>query len=192
MIASDWTVAPYLVQKGSMAKRVIAIVLVLILALFAYVGYHSYDAKRVGTNGEVYSNGAVRRVQPEPADQSSDADKIVYPNGTSTAGTAAAQDQTEPGQPAVSQAATTPAPVSNGQQMTQNQQPVSTNAPATDSISPNPPNGMTYAGTGRFQLYRQGNLTWRLDTDSGKTCVIFATDEEWRKPKVYKAGCGKN
>ena len=62
-------------------------------------------------------------------------------------------------------------------------------APATDTISPNPPNGMVFSGTGHFQLYRQGNLTWRLDTDTGQSCVLFATDEEWRKPKVFHAGC---
>jgi hypothetical protein len=51
---------------------------------------------------------------------------------------------------------------------------------------------MTFSGSGRYQLYRQGNITWRLDTETGKSCVIFATDEEWRKPRVYHAGCGKN
>ncbi len=61
--------------------------------------------------------------------------------------------------------------------------------PATDSVSPNPPNGEVFAGTGKYQLYRQGNLTWRLNTDTGQTCIIFATDEEWKKPKVKRAGC---
>jgi cytoskeletal protein RodZ len=62
--------------------------------------------------------------------------------------------------------------------------------PATDSVPPNPPNGARFTGTGRYQLYRQGDLTWRLDTDSGRTCIIFATDDEWRKPRVYSHGCG--
>ena len=57
-------------------------------------------------------------------------------------------------------------------------------------MSPNPPNGMLFGGSGRFQLYRQGNLTWRLDTETGKTCIIFATNEEWKKPQVYRTGCG--
>ncbi len=61
--------------------------------------------------------------------------------------------------------------------------------PATDTISPNPPNGMVFAGTGRFQVYRQGNLTWRVNTDSGQACILFATDSEWRKPRVYEHGC---
>ncbi|MDR3734827.1 MAG: hypothetical protein P4L10_04735 [Acidobacteriaceae bacterium] len=64
--------------------------------------------------------------------------------------------------------------------------------PTSDSIAPNPPNGMKFTGTGRYQLYRQGNLTWRLDTDNGHTCIIFATDEEWRKPRVASQGCGRD
>jgi hypothetical protein len=60
-----------------------------------------------------------------------------------------------------------------------------------DTIAPNPPNGEVFAGKGKYQLYRQGNITWRLDTDTGKTCIIFATDEEWKKPKVLRAGCGR-
>ena len=62
-------------------------------------------------------------------------------------------------------------------------------APATDSIAPNPPNGQIFAGTGHFQVYRQGNLTWRLNTDNGTSCILFATLEEWRKELVYSHGC---
>ena len=61
---------------------------------------------------------------------------------------------------------------------------------ATDSIAPDPPNGMAFTGSGRFQVYRQGNLTWRVNTDNGSACILFATNEEWRKPVVYSHGCG--
>ena len=64
--------------------------------------------------------------------------------------------------------------------------------PTTDSIPANPPNGMVFSGTGRYQLYRQGSITWRLDTDNGHTCIIFATDEEWRKERVYSHGCAND
>lgn len=64
--------------------------------------------------------------------------------------------------------------------------------PASDSISPNPANGVAFSGTGKFQVYRQGNLTWRVDTESGHTCVLFATMEEWRKPLVYQHGCNNS
>ena len=176
-----------------MAKRVILIVLLLVLALLGYAGYHTYDAKRAEMNGAVYSNGVVRRAQPSPTDQPSDPEKIVYPTGTPAAASVAAQDQ-EPIQPGQvgTQAATITVPTGGAPQMTQTPQSPAGDVPETDSISPNPPNGMTFAGSGRYQLYRQGNITWRLDTESGRTCILFATDEEWRKPKVYKAGCGKN
>ncbi len=61
--------------------------------------------------------------------------------------------------------------------------------PPTDSQGALAPNGTPFAGTGRYQFYRQGNLTWRLDTDTGAACVIFATNQEWRKPQVYRHGC---
>jgi hypothetical protein len=62
--------------------------------------------------------------------------------------------------------------------------------PASDTITRNPPNGMIFAGTGKYQLYRQGDITWRLNTDSGEACILFATDSEWSKRKVYSRGCG--
>jgi hypothetical protein len=58
-----------------------------------------------------------------------------------------------------------------------------------DSIDRNPPNGMVFAGTGPYQVYRQGDLTWRLNTQNGQACIIFATDSEWRKARVYHNGC---
>jgi hypothetical protein len=62
-------------------------------------------------------------------------------------------------------------------------------APAADSIPRTPPNGMLFAGIGKYQLYRQGDITWRLNTDTGEACILFATDAEWRKPRVYQQGC---
>lgn len=62
--------------------------------------------------------------------------------------------------------------------------------PVTDTISPNPPNGEVFTGTGKYQWYRQGNLTWRVNSTTGVSCVAFATMEEWQKPIVYSHGCG--
>lgn len=62
--------------------------------------------------------------------------------------------------------------------------------PASDSIPRNPPNGMIFAGSGKYQIYRQGDLTWRLNTDTGDACVLFATDAQWRQQRVYQHGCG--
>jgi hypothetical protein len=62
--------------------------------------------------------------------------------------------------------------------------------PSADSIPRNPPNGMVFAGAGKYQLYRQGDITWRVNTQSGDACILFATDAQWRNPQVYSHGCG--
>jgi hypothetical protein len=162
-----------------MGRRVLLIVFVAILVVLAYVGYHSYDAKRAGANGDVFSRQTtVEKVGTGAGkasdDQSSESEKIVYPSQS----------------PA--QAAPAATPAEGGGQTTQSMQPAPSTAPGTDTISANPPNGMTFSGSGRYQLYRQGNITWRLDTDTGRTCIIFATEEEWKKPQVYRAGCGRS
>jgi hypothetical protein len=155
-----------------MARRILIIVVIVIVAAFFYFGYAKYDAGRAGASGDVYSN------DPQPSKAKVDGDDlkasggqaVVYPTPIPQAATApvAATDQlAEPGVTGV-----------HG------------SAPATDTISPNPPNGMAFSGTGKYQLYRQGNITWRLNTETGKSCIIFATEEEWKKDKVLRAGCG--
>jgi hypothetical protein len=62
--------------------------------------------------------------------------------------------------------------------------------PASETLSRNPPDHTILAGTGRFELYRQGDITWRMDTASGKACVLFATEAMWRRSLVYEHGCG--
>jgi len=64
--------------------------------------------------------------------------------------------------------------------------------PAVETISRNPPNGLVAAGTGKFQLYRQGDLTFRLNTETGESCVLFASEALWRRPLVYDHGCGSH
>ncbi len=153
-----------------MTRRVIVILVVgALLAAVFYFGFTSYDAKRAGGSGDVYStdspgkargasSAAVTTDAPEtPSAKPVDPQTVVYP-------------------PAAPQAVQTPAASSDD----------TATVPASDTISPNPPNGEVFAGKGRYQLYRQGNITWRLDTDTGRACVIFATDAEWKKPRVYR------
>jgi len=61
--------------------------------------------------------------------------------------------------------------------------------PSSETLPLTPPSGIVTAGSGRFQLYRQGDLTFRLNTDTGQACVLFATEIQWRKPLVYDHGC---
>jgi len=69
-------------------------------------------------------------------------------------------------------------------------QPPVVATPVADTLPRNPPNGMAYKGTGKFLLYRQGDITWRLDTDTGRACIIFATDTQWSHTRVWDSGCG--
>jgi hypothetical protein len=158
----------------------IAVLAALVLGVL-YFGYGSYSAKRAGASGDVYSNDSTSgRLKPSTDTDSS--------NSTGPRAVSSTTEVTKPVTypPAAEQAAraddtaASASAFSTASGMTM---------PATDSISPNPPNGKVFAGTGRYQLYRQGNLTWRLDTDTGQTCIIFATDEEWKQPRVMKAAC---
>jgi hypothetical protein len=164
--------------RAKMARRILLIAAIVIVAGFLYLGYTSYDAGRAVSNGTVYSNDppSGKTKTSKSVDSSEDkapSQTIVYPAANQTPAATVPNDQTtQPG------AQGTGAPA-NG-------------APASDTISPNPPNGMTFSGTGRYQLYRQGDITWRLDTNTGQSCVLFATDEQWKKPRVYRAGCGKS
>ena len=175
-----------------MGKRVLYIVMALVLVVFAYVGYNSYDARRAGGTGDVFSRDTGEKLG---TDSKSDAKVTVAVPATQSDGKAsetsggpvAYPTQGAQGTPMTS---TTPAEAAAGSQVTQGGQTPTGTVPTGDTISPNPPNGMVFAGTGKYQLFRQGNITWRLNTDTGQTCIIFATDEEWKKPRVYRAGCG--
>jgi len=96
-----------------------------------------------------------------------------------------------PAEPAPNEIATTATPQPPGPAPAQSQptsEPVA--PPASDSMPRNPPNGLAFAGSGKFQLYRQGDITWRLNTQSGEACILFATDAQWHLRRVYNAGCG--
>ncbi len=172
-----------------MGRCILVIVLLAALALFAYAGYGSYDAQRTGVTGQVFSGDSSRDRLPMrstsptfPSSASQDGasqqetETIVYPPAT------------QPGALTTQMRPSTAASAAGGAQVGVVAMPAQ--PPARDTVSPNPPNGTIFAGSGRYQLYRQGNITWRLDTETGRSCVLFATDEEWRKPRVYRAGCG--
>ena len=160
-----------------MTRRILFIALALALILTVlYFGYGGYSAKRAGASGDVYSNDSTTGRLKPPTD--TDSPDTASPRAVGSTTTDVTKPVTYPS--AAEQAARTGDTTTASSAATM---------PATDSISPNPPNGEVFAGTGKYQLYRQGNLTWRLNTDTGQTCIIFATDEEWKKPKVRQAGC---
>lgn len=159
-----------------MAKRIVAALIVVMVLIASYWAYLRYSAAARLRDGEVNS-----------ADSSENGDGTVHatPSRSDTPGTVNtvpvgtnANTNTQSASLAQLQSPTAAASAST-----------TGSAPATDSQSPNAPNGMAFAGSGQFQVYRQGNLTWRINTSDGTTCILFATNEEWRKPLVYNHGC---
>jgi len=138
-------------KEVNMLKRIVAIVVVVGLGYFAYLGFSRYKTARDMAAGEVVSEDA-NQLAPSPENDSTKPAHGAPP-------------------PSVSSAVT------------------SLGLPKTDTLAPNPSNGQAFGGTGKFQVYRQGNITWRVNTESGESCILLATQEEWRKPIVYNHGC---
>ncbi len=44
---------------------------------------------------------------------------------------------------------------------------------------------------GRYQIYRAGVRTWRLDTATGVTCLLLTTDADWNKPSIQAQACNQ-
>jgi hypothetical protein len=61
--------------------------------------------------------------------------------------------------------------------------------PQGDSLSRSAPNGVGFAGTGKYMWYREGDITWRVNSDTGASCIAFATMQQWANPLVYDRGC---
>ena len=165
--------------RAMMVKRILWGVAIAVVGVFFYLGYHTYDAGRTLSSGDVQNGDSSRVSDKSKTDAASAAQPanqtIVYPAANQPGGTIMSapkepnSTEAQIAQPGISTAAATP--------------------PPADSIDPNPPNGMRFSGSGRYQLYRQGNITWRLDTNTGSSCIIFATDEEWKKPRVRHDAC---
>ncbi len=157
-----------------MVKRIVAALILIVVLLASYWAYGRYTSNARLRDGEVTvsdvrdPDGNIVHATPSHSDTPGTINTVpVAANSNATAQSAAALPQMQT-QPTASQ---------------------STAAPATDSQAPNAPNGVAFAGSGRFQVYRQGNLTWRINTDNGTSCILFATNEEWRKPLVFNHGC---
>jgi hypothetical protein len=143
-----------------MRPAFLVIVIAVLVAIASVVGYRHWESSRALNNGAV-----VERQQPGDAAQQNQ-----------TAGSTA----TPPGQAGQSP-----------QQPEASAQPQETIAelPGVDTIPRNPSERVIFAGKGRYQLYRQGDITWRLDTDNGEACILFATDVQWAKARVFEHGC---
>jgi hypothetical protein len=162
-----------------MARHVMMSLFLIGILGLAYLGYRHWSENRAMATGDVFADPTDRSAAtvPAPAQPAPPSQPIVFPPAKANVATSSTT-QTASVQTSGSAKPAASSPPAVG--------------PATDTIKPNPPNGMVFAGSGRFQVYRQGDLTWRLDTDTGQACVLFATNAEWRKPQVYRHGCNSS
>lgn len=42
---------------------------------------------------------------------------------------------------------------------------------------------------GRFQIYKNGFRTWRLDSATGRSCLLLTTDEDWKTGAKDQISC---
>jgi hypothetical protein len=150
-----------------MVRSVILGLFVAAALVLGYVAYENWNQRREFSGAVV--NGPQEPPQPMPAE--SDSERQL-------------KKQSDPERPASTSESEQDAPAKPAAGGT-----MTAEVPQTDTIPPQPPNGVAFASKGRFEVYRQGNLTWRIDTETGAACVLFATNEEWRKPQVYRHGC---
>ena len=188
-----------------MGNKLAMLLVLILLCVGGYFIWQHYHEQKMEYSGEVTCQGCMspeakaaflKENSGDTADGQSEhktrtaaADaKAGFPdtnatvNGTpgTQAGSAAAPVQAAPASPVVSAMPATQPTTSAAGPM-----------PTMDSQTANAPNGMRFGGSGNYQWYRQGNLTWRVDTTSGRSCIIYATMEEWQKQIVISHGCGR-
>lgn len=166
-------------------SRIFIAVLVVVLVFVGYIAWQKHQGNIAFGNGDVTVRDGSATDNSRMATGSTDIDG--KPVGQQTASSSIDQG--------VGSGKATNQPLNN--QNTATLQTASAGSPATvppagDSLARNSPNGVGFGGSGRYQWYRQGDLTWRIDTGSGAMCVAFATMPEWRKPNVYSHGCGNS
>ena len=41
----------------------------------------------------------------------------------------------------------------------------------------------------RYETFKNGVRTWRMDTVKGSSCVMLTTEEDWKKPETSHQSC---
>ena len=189
-----------------MGTKIAVFLIVIAACIGGYFIWAHYSTQKQSTNGDVSCTGCMTpdekaRFDKENSGDTADGnsehkdrtaraeDAAGNPEGAVAAGQVA-PTAVKPGSSSKSNpAATTIAPAAASG--TYSATSASAPPPATDSQGANNPNNMRFGGSGSYQWYRQGNLTYRVDTVSGTSCIAYATMDEWRKQIVYSHGCGK-
>ena len=172
-------------MEGSMGKRIVGVLVLVGLAFLCVIGYQRYKEKQQLADGEIHCVGCMSPAEKAIFDRKNsgdDSDAASEQRSRAKADTPAGFPDPAPAAGMIPAQPTTTAGYGVGST------PVS--APSQDTIAPNPPNGVAFGGTGNYQWYRQGNLTWRVDTTTGRSCIVYATMEEWQKRIVMSHGCG--
>ncbi len=174
-VSARWS-SPTMLPLKAMAKRLIVILfLTLVVAGFASYAYDRYRSERRPNVGEIVdetgSSVASQSTLPARTRVRSDTDEFSIGRRP----TPAAQSTT--------------APSSGSSLLDQRPSEIQSLTPEIDRRPSTSSAQAVAAGTGKFELYRQGDLTWRLNTETGSTCILFATEKEWKKPLVYDNAC---
>lgn len=172
-----------------MSKRMIWIFgAVVLVGVIAWYAWSHRSAESSMDDGAVISHdapaGETAKMNQGAVDL--DGNPMGSSGSTSTSISRAATGNT--GSTAIAPSPSAPSAVSSTLQ-SMRATPAPASIPVADSQSENAPDGARFGG-GKFQWYRQGNITWRINTQSGSMCIAFATMEEWQKPIVYSHGCG--
>ena len=188
-----------------MGKKVLGILVLAGIAILCVVGWQKYKDQQQFASGAVHCVGCMSPSEKIAFDRHNNGDDEADEGRSTVAQNDPSRPSVERPEPGHGDATTAPAKPSGvkaalNDGVAPSQPPTSSKAaptppagtPAADSIAPNPPNGVAFAGSGPYQVYRQGNLTWRVDTTTGHSCILFATMEEWQKRIVMEHGCGRN
>jgi hypothetical protein len=154
--------------------------LLVAAAIVIFVVWFSHWSKTRGSKGAVHVQNQSPNTTPQPTAPKSPAASSAATNSAAAAAT--------PEQSTVPQEIASVSP--DGPVMVPQHPGPITEQPTANALSPHPASGFVTPATQKFALYRQGDLTYRLNTQSGQACVLLATDALWQKPLVYQHGCG--
>ena len=155
--------------------------------------YNHTGSRAVSTSGDVFP----RDTSADPPDAKDDSDSTTpadsNPTPIAAAPAPAANTLSPAAQPAMQTSVQTAAQpvVQSTPQPSSDAKPI-VGLPVSDSIPRDPPAGMAFGGSGKYQWYRQGDITWRIDTNSGAACIDFATMDQWARRIVYSHGCHRS
>jgi hypothetical protein len=159
-------------------QRIFRLLLVVSAIVLGAVWFMKWSRTRALDSGEVH-------VRPTPPQSQQ---KMPTPEAADAA------SSSKPGQPdeVASTASEPPSPAAQEDKRRRSNPDGVATLPAAQPITRNAQNGIVPLTGGKFELYRQGDLTFRLNTETGQACVLFATQAQWSKTLVYEHGCGSD